>query len=375
MDRRTYDRREAWGLYQESSVRVPNFHQLLKTGARLPINPYSWYRIDGQSPLALTYNGPRTEREARGFSTFGVAATDGYFAEAYRSSIVTRDKAYKMAENRLLSKIRNQDIDLGVSVGEFRETAQFVSQALVSAAKAVRQLRRGDVYGAFAVVRDKRGFDQWRDVPDATAKTWLAYKYALTPLMSDVYGAVEAVRKGREAYKDIYTARTSTSIPISCEVSTYNGWYKNSCKGRHRVKGEVRFRVANPMFRVFDQLGLTNPAAIAWELVPLSFVADWFLPIGETLRGVMPPMGIDFVDGWMSCRSDGVATSHTDIPGSPGSPGWLTNATSVECLKHRQKLSSLPRYNVIVPDLSLDKHQLASGMALLYGAFRDKLYK
>lgn len=369
MDRRIYNRREAWGSFQESSVKTPNYHQLKKLGARLPVNAYSWYRVDGVSPLAYTYNGPMTERDARGFSTFHGAATTGSFAGDVRSSIVTRDIAYQMAGNRLLSKVRDQDIDIGVAFGEYRETAQFVSDALVATAKAVRQLRKGDVYGAFAVVRDKRGFDQWRDVPDAAAKTWLAYKYALTPLMSDVFGAIEVIRKAEEPYVDVHVARTSMSIPISYSTSHSNGWYTNSCKGRHRVRGEVRFRVANPLFRVFDQLGLTNPAAIAWELVPLSFVADWFLPIGETLRGVNPPQGIDFVDGWMSCRSDGTAESRTDIP-----MGWHTVATSVECLKDRRPLSSLPRYNVIVPDLSLSKHQLASGMALLYGAFRDKLY-
>lgn len=28
-------------------------------------------------------------------------------------------------------------------------------------------------------------------------------------------------------------------------------------------------------------LGLTNPELVAWELVPYSFVADWFIPLGD----------------------------------------------------------------------------------------------
>lgn len=28
-------------------------------------------------------------------------------------------------------------------------------------------------------------------------------------------------------------------------------------------------------------MGLTNPLEVTWELLPFSFVADWFLPIGD----------------------------------------------------------------------------------------------
>lgn len=32
------------------------------------------------------------------------------------------------------------------------------------------------------------------------------------------------------------------------------------------------------------QLGLLNPEIVAWELLPFSFVADWFIPIGSYLE-------------------------------------------------------------------------------------------
>jgi len=37
---------------------------------------------------------------------------------------------------------------------------------------------------------------------------------------------------------------------------------------------------------------LTNPALVAWELVPFSFVADWFVPIGSWLTAIAPLIGI-----------------------------------------------------------------------------------
>lgn len=35
---------------------------------------------------------------------------------------------------------------------------------------------------------------------------------------------------------------------------------------------------------IYPRLGLKDPLSIAWELVPYSFVADWFIPIGAWLQ-------------------------------------------------------------------------------------------
>lgn len=34
------------------------------------------------------------------------------------------------------------------------------------------------------------------------------------------------------------------------------------------------------------QLGLVDPATVVWELIPYSFVVDWFLPIGSYLENL-----------------------------------------------------------------------------------------
>ena len=34
------------------------------------------------------------------------------------------------------------------------------------------------------------------------------------------------------------------------------------------------------------QLGLADPATVVWELIPYSFVVDWFIPIGSYLENL-----------------------------------------------------------------------------------------
>jgi hypothetical protein len=67
-------------------------------------------------------------------------------------------------------------------------------------------------------------------------------------------------------------------------------------------------------------LGLTNPLAIAWELVPFSFVLDWLVPVGTWLQSLDATLGVKFVGG---CRTD---TFYADCTGTQH-PSWFTRTT------------------------------------------------
>ena len=50
------------------------------------------------------------------------------------------------------------------------------------------------------------------------------------------------------------------------------------------------------------QLGIDNPLEVVWELIPLSFVADWFIPVGEFLRSLTATNGLVFHSGYKATR-------------------------------------------------------------------------
>lgn len=365
MDRSTYDTADAWGSYYEDSTKTPGFHELKRLGQPLPVNDYDWYRIDGKSPFSDTYNGAATERHTRGYTTFDSAIQNGVLDTYVGGISVPVQPVWNVintVHNRLLDKIRDQDIDLGVALGESRETAAFVTSAMVKTAKSYRQLRRGDVSGALQTLTGRKNRN-WRDIPGAASDTWLAYTYGLRPLLSDVYGACEALDKRKQPYVDVKTVRSGTIQRVEAEVHAYD-YYHNRVLGNITVRGQISFRVSNPLLKVIDSVGLTNPLSVAWELVPFSFVVDWFVPVGKMIQGIVPPQGVDFVDGWISCKCSGVSRAWTTIP-SPY-PGWYTTAEATEVRKFRRKLTSFPRYHLVVPDFSLSKSQVASGLALLW---------
>jgi len=267
--------------------------------------------------------------------------------------------------NRLLSKVRNREIDLGVSLGEYRETASFVAGAMVKTAKSYKQLKRGDVSGALQTLTGKRN-NRWADIPGAASNTWLAYSYGLKPLIKDVSDAVKVLDKGLRDPSRPVVVRESMVKSVSGSASD-NGEYHDSISGSVRVSGKVEFWIENPVLYTLEQVGFVNPLSVAWELVPFSFVVDWFVPVGDFLTNVIPPQGVEFVSGCIAYRGEGTHVGWTTINYASG---WYTSMEEREIFKGRTPLTSFPRYSTKVPDLSLSKNQIASGMALLWQQLR-----
>lgn len=366
MDRSTYDDGLNIGRYFESSTKTPNFHALKQQGVRLPVKSYSWQRYDIKDKYVQTYLGTKRQRDSFGQVLLVDSLRSGNIPlpGGSKATVQTLSNLQGTVTNRLLDKVRDQDIDLGVAMGEYRETASFFATSCVRIAKSYRSFRRGRVSEALSTLTGRKN-NKWRDIPGVASDAWLAYSYALRPLLSDIHGAAKALSK-RNKFVDVAVVRSTNLFDFRDKfVTAPSSWaYTAEMMGEVRTRGEIRFRVSNPLYRIFDQVGLTNPLSIAWELVPFSFVVDWLLPIGKTLANVVPPQGVDFVDGWVSQKTSGSSFCSTNLP-TPGL-GWKTLSSSREILKTRSVLTGFPRYHVVVPDLSLSKQQIASGLALLW---------
>jgi hypothetical protein len=155
------------------------------------------------------------------------------------------------------------------------------------------QLRRRDFAGA-ARTLGLRKKKPSRAGLDLTQK-WLELQYGWKPLLSDVYGATEALANRdrgdwRVTGKGTQFVKVEGSID---ESSDPNGW--DSGYGEYHGRRGVYVRIdalpQNDLLLAMSQLGLTNPLLIAWELVPYSFVVDWFLPIGSYLDSLDAMLG------------------------------------------------------------------------------------
>lgn len=138
----------------------------------------------------------------------------------------------------------------------------------------------------------------------SAATAWLVYQFALIPLLSDIYNMCELISEGVKAPNGFRAfAEMEDPLPrppIKAGVIDRGG----SFTAKRGVKVDVSYRVNNPFLYDLERYGLTDPLTIAWELVPLSFVVDWFVPVGTFLDSLGGKIGLVFESGYQTKYCD-----------------------------------------------------------------------
>ncbi len=189
------------------------------------------------------------------------------------------------ALSKLLEKWRSSTFDAGVSIGEGRESARMIFDRLKSIADAARQLRRRNFGGALAALAHVSKEDRRHAIKSMNtgffANAWLELQYGWKPLINDIYAASEFV-KTKPRVGVIRTHVKETNSDGFGGFGYPNGDIKVIVNERRL---HLKVTVSEPPSNI-ERLGLTDPLSIAWELVPFSFVADWFAPIGDTIKAI-----------------------------------------------------------------------------------------
>nr|WKV33572.1 MAG: RNA-dependent RNA polymerase [Riboviria sp.] len=276
----------------------------------------------------------------------------------------------KKADCQALDNAKRQKVNLGVALAEARQTARLVGQTAEKIGKMVNLYRSKNPKKIWDAV--KRG---GRAIPSS----YLEMSYGWSPLLQDVLGSAEALAEaqnlGRRFSVVVKGAATDTSRHFYRKE--WAGLYDLVYEGeiRHRCETVLRYDLPANMLDSLSSLGLTNPLAIQWELVPFSFVVDWFFPIGDYVNRLDAGSYLSFIEGSRSMMSrinsrsryeDRNETSYrynkVTTTRTPGRfRAWQFNRTV---------LSQPP--SVPLPDLrsplSLDK--MAKGLSLLAMAFQ-----
>lgn len=130
---------------------------------------------------------------------------------------------------------------------------------------------------------------------------YLAFHYGWSPLFQEIYAQLTLLSEGIPYPKGFYRVG----------ASSYADGFKNSANLRfpeyrvHVVLGAVA-EVEHPLIWCANVSGILNPAAIAWDAVPWSFVYDWVLSIGPTLQRTTAFLGIKFSQPFKTTYLEGV---------------------------------------------------------------------
>lgn len=215
------------------------------------------------------------------------------------------------ARTRFLNAVSNQDMQLGASLGEFRETVTGVAdlgvdvmRALSGIANAVGHTKRtiaDELLGRPA--RGTRASKSFKQTGREIRRQWMAYQMGLKPTLSDIEDGTavidDAIAGGSRPAEVVYRKGFKTLTPNVQIVQPVdlNGGLVGSVSVEARCHIASRYLVADPGMVRLQQLGLTNPSVVAWELLQFSWMVDYMFSVGDWLNSFTAQQGLAFYEG------------------------------------------------------------------------------
>lgn len=208
-----------------------------------------------------------------------------------------------------LTKVADAKVNLPVLFAEASKTSDLILGSANRIYRAYGAFRRGH-FGDVAKILDIS--------PRRVHKTWLEYKYGWMPTLMDVKGSAEFFAQQHVGRPVSFSVSATKRITRTKTETVYEtGWpsgshYTNNAISMKAMKVKMRLQVTNPHLSALQQLGLTNPALVAWELVPFSFVFDWFISVGDWLQALTALHGVTVLTA-MSSRLRTVACGYNSV--------------------------------------------------------------
>lgn len=194
--------------------------------------------------------------------------------------------------------------DILTDVAEAREIPRLVRSISESVLSALRAL-----YGRFLIsdLRDASTvpiielLKHPRRIMRTLGKKWMEYRYGIMPLVYSYRDIMKTLERGnsvsRRLCRVISPDPTGVSLPGSSSTYTWT-----ETVGDVTVRGTVfQYYSAASAARI-SGLGV-NPLRTAWELIPYSFVVDWFVNVGDYITRSTSTDLSTFTQACISTRS------------------------------------------------------------------------
>lgn len=186
-----------------------------------------------------------------------------------------------------------------VNLAEYHEAVGMIESRVKQITRFTRKLRKLDLVGAareLGISKPKGA----RKTAKSFGDLWLEYHFGWEPLVQDIGSAVKRLSepppkhiirgKGQgDSISDVHTYLTS---PV--------GVGHRKITSHYTVLYQALAECTSPLLASANDLGFVNPLSVAWELVPFSFVVDWFANVGQVLNACTDMLGYSITNSFSS---------------------------------------------------------------------------
>lgn len=152
-----------------------------------------------------------------------------------------------------------------------------IQESFLSMFESVPRLNENSISNVLEIISFIKTLviDRKVEIPKSLSSAWLAYRYQYTTTKLDANQAIEFVHRHMDLgdWHDLKCYGTSTLAYKDTSIMC-------------RCVANVRPRMLETVGKVWRALytyGLTPNFYVIWDMIPYSFIVDWFLPIGDIM--------------------------------------------------------------------------------------------
>lgn len=171
---------------------------------------------------------------------------------------------------------------MGENLLEIEKSLRTIELRAMQLLRFTKAIKRGDFSFAAHTLRTPEL--TFRHPIKESANNWLEFHLGIAPVVGDIYSAVDILQSPID---NQWIKERAHTFPGKLSEYRYAGAYAIGLQqwfiDRINVQYTAQVAVSNPNLWLANQLGVLNPAVVAWQMIPLSFVLDWFVNVEQFL--------------------------------------------------------------------------------------------
>lgn len=209
------------------------------------------------------------------------------------SSPAPSDNSFTTVDNVAYAKWRGKlhkgGASMGVTLASWRQSSQMITGRLNHARRTLDSAYHGLLGNRNAVTR-------LRKEREPLANQVLETEFGWRPLFEDVHAALYTVCQA-DLPSNWVASRHMEPFNVTVNGDNSHGNVEISkFTGTRQTSYGAKVKVVNPNTWLLNRLGLINPATVAWDLVPWSFLVNGFVNINALLNSLTDTVGLDVTD-------------------------------------------------------------------------------
>lgn len=318
---------------------TPEYFSKRKRGQFLSVNPLYQSTetfissATGETMWSVGYNGTfyyKMYFSGHVAASFWSYTMGGDFFPAYTGTYPSwPDKS--AIEVEALANARSRGFDMGTFAAEWTKTLDLILNF------RKRTLKRAERVQDAVVRKYNRGNRLPLDAGAAFAETWLEARYGHRLLAYDMAAVHKAINRLNSMQAPLtrgYATENSVSYAVPVNHTVPAAYLRSVGPGistpLHGIATGTFVQEATREVRSGAILSASlqdiisiDPLVTAWEVLPFSFIADWFLNIGDILQAFSPFASEALQGAWVT-ETETVTNTCICVPGTTGNPtsGW-----------------------------------------------------